>query len=334
MASEEIPSVERETIFSVQFLRGFAAMLVLVDHLMIETGIPNYGGVGVDIFFVISGFIIYYVTRESARHFLTKRIIRIVPLYWLATFGVAAVALLRPDLLKTTAFDLKHFVESLFFIPHYTEVQGLKPLLSLGWTLNYEMAFYLVFALAMFVSHRMRFEIATIFLLCVWAGANLLPLEETNGLFFYRDSVFLEFIFGMAIAHFVHGRTLKSRATMNALLFASMILFLTLTIWSPTGLRIIDNGVPSALLFAVFLISEPLFSGNGALRRTAIFGGEISYALYLIHMYFIAFLARVLHLHGFGLWVIALVTVPLASWLIYRIFELPMTHWLRRYLLR
>lgn len=309
-------------------------MLVLVDHLMIESGLPNYGGVGVDIFFVISGFIIYHVTRESSRHFFAKRIIRIVPLYWLATFGVAAVALLKPNLLKTTAFGLKHFVESLFFIPHYTEVQGLKPLLALGWTLNYEMAFYLFFALAMFVSHRRRFEIASILLLCLWVGTNLLPLADTNGLIFYRDPVFLEFIFGMAIAHFVHGRRLSSRAATIALLGASMALFLALTIWSPIGVRIIDNGLPSALLFVAFVVSEPLFSGNAALRRTAIFGGEISYALYLIHMYFVAILSRLMHLHGFGLWAVALVVVPMASWLIYRFFEMPMTHWLRRYLIR
>jgi peptidoglycan/LPS O-acetylase OafA/YrhL len=300
---------------------------------MIETGTHNYGGVGVDIFFVISGFIIYFVTRKNSQHFLMKRAIRIVPLYWLSTFGVAIVALIQPSLLKTTAFDLNHLILSLFFIPHFSEVQGFKPLLALGWTLNYEVTFYLLFALAMFIKHQQRLAISIILLLGLWTVTHLLPIRATSGIAFYQNPVFLEFIFGMIIAHFLYGKQLQTNRTILILLVSTLTLFLTITIWKPTGIRLVDYGLPSALLFSVFLISEPLFLNARVLRQTSIFGGEISYALYLIHMYFVAVLSRVLHLNGLGLWSATLIIVPLSSWLIYRQFEMPMTNFLRKHLL-
>ncbi|MDV4166756.1 acyltransferase [Rhodovulum sp. FJ3] len=333
MITEERPMVERQTLFSIQFLRGVAAALVLVEHLRIETGLAPYGAVGVDIFFAISGFIIFFVTREDRSNFYLKRIIRIVPLYWLATFAIAAVAVAKPSLLNNASFSISHLIQSLFFVPHFTQAQELRPLLALGWTLNFEIMFYLLFGLGMVINHKRRFEITSVLLIILWAVTNLLPLTPQDGLAFYRSPIMFEFIFGMAIARFWPVGKRASVPNTLVMLGLGIAAFLAITIWRPTGVRVVDNGIPAALIFMLFLWSEPLFSKTGLLRRASVFGGEISYALYLTHIYFLAAFARVLHLEGVTLWIVCLLAIPAIAWAVYRVVEAPMTHWLRRRLL-
>ena len=124
-------------IDSIQLLRFLAALAVIGVHLPLI----NAGGFGVDIFFFISGFIISYVTIRGRDHFLLKRIIRVVPIYWLLTFGVFGLAAIAPTLLNNTTADLVHLAKSLFFVPFDKNGSGLFPVLFVGWTLNYEMFF-------------------------------------------------------------------------------------------------------------------------------------------------------------------------------------------------
>ncbi len=331
--NETAPRVERKTINSIQFLRGAAALLVLVEHLRIESGLYPYGAVGVDLFFVISGFIIFFVTESDQRNFFLKRIIRIVPLYWLVTFAIAAITIAKPSLFNSASFGVAHFFWSLFFIPHYTEAQGLRPLLALGWTLNYEMMFYLLFAAGMAISHKWRFEITSLLLLGLFLIANALPIGPTHGFSFYGDAIILEFIFGMAIAKHLHRQPVTSRVAMLSLVTVTLALFLIVTIWRPTGVRIIDNGIPAAIMFVALLSSEALFSTSTTLQRISIVAGSVSYALYLIHIYFLGALSRLFDLTGWSLWIASLLVIPLAAWLTYRFVETPMTKWLRARLL-
>jgi exopolysaccharide production protein ExoZ len=77
-----------DRIYSIQFLRGVAAFLVVTTHALNEFGIKVAGAVGVDLFFAISGFVMYYVTADGVRNFLVRRAIRILPLYYLVTTGL------------------------------------------------------------------------------------------------------------------------------------------------------------------------------------------------------------------------------------------------------
>lgn len=323
-------TVKYSTVFSIQFLRGFAALLVLIEHLRIESGLVPYGAVGVDLFFVISGFIIFFVTEKSQDHFLLKRVIRIVPLYWLATFAIAALTIAKPDVFNQSVFEVTHLIKSLFFIPHYNETQGLRPLLSLGWTLNYEMMFYLIFAIAMRVSHKHRFEVASLFLVLLWGLANILPLDEQAGFLFFKKSIFLEFIFGMAIARYLASQKFDHTLTTLVGIGAALCLFFYVTLWLPTGIRIIDNGIPAAILFCACLLGENIFQRHASTRAISSFGGNISFALYLSHIYFIGLFARLLDLQGAALWAICFAVIPIAAWLIFNFIEHPMTNFLRR----
>jgi exopolysaccharide production protein ExoZ len=148
----------------IQILRGLAALLVLIHHVLEESQ-PLFGGhipsplvllgaSGVDIFFVISGFIMYYTNRhrfgrkDAPVDFLGRRIIRIVPLYWLCTIAVVLLqigGLYAHKKITGTTLGL-----SLLFLPNANIVHGV------GWTLNYEMYFYAILAIWLFGSTTPR----------------------------------------------------------------------------------------------------------------------------------------------------------------------------------
>ena len=131
-------------LVSLQYLRAVAAMMIVFTHgwdqlPWLKERIPNVAQSGVDLFFVISGFIMVYVTAKagsSALHFFRMRIVRIVPLYWLYTFATAALILAVPQLFKTSVFTVPHLVQSLFFIPHWSPSGSVSPMILLGWTLE------------------------------------------------------------------------------------------------------------------------------------------------------------------------------------------------------
>jgi hypothetical protein len=144
-------------LLNLHLLRALAALAVVYFHATSEAGLNlpiNIGGHGVDVFFVISGFIIAYIGARTPERFFVRRLIRIVPFYWAATLAVFAAATLAPHLLRSTRTDVVQLLCSLFFIPRETAYAGTVPTLVLGWSLNYEMYFYVVFALALVVAPR------------------------------------------------------------------------------------------------------------------------------------------------------------------------------------
>src|SRR5829696_2873445 len=159
------------TFFSIQYLRGVAALMVVYTHASVQTQryadvelpFSAHGAAGVDIFFVISGFIMWMTTigdtpTSKPLPFISRRISRIVPLYWVLTTGIVIVGLVRPDLLSSTVITVWHVLASFFFIPypHPADNGSLVPVLIPGWTLNYEMFFYAIFACSLTVKPKFR----------------------------------------------------------------------------------------------------------------------------------------------------------------------------------
>ncbi|MCR5875270.1 acyltransferase [Phenylobacterium sp. J426] len=139
---------------SIQYLRGIAAFAVLVFHAAERAGGHfGVGAAGVDVFFVISGFIMWVVTcrkTPSPGDFLMRRVQRIVPLYWAATLLVVGVALAIPGSFPNLQVSFEALLKSLFFVPYHDAGGLIAPLIVPGWTLNYEMFFYLLFAGGLF----------------------------------------------------------------------------------------------------------------------------------------------------------------------------------------
>src|ERR1700730_5517211 len=142
-------------VYGVQVLRAAAATLVVVFHIgrMIEikTGLDigswtHAGPAGVDLFFVISGFIMVYTMPKdfSAWRFLLRRIIRIAPLYWILTIAYLALVILT----ARRHIPTTDIVASFFFLPARDENGMIYPPIGQGWTLAYEMFFYVALACA------------------------------------------------------------------------------------------------------------------------------------------------------------------------------------------
>jgi len=332
-----------DRIYSIQFLRGVAAFLVVTTHALNEFGIKVAGAVGVDLFFAISGFVMYYVTADGVRNFLVRRAIRILPLYYLVTTGLFLLVWLSPDLLRTAQFDVLHYVASLLFLPYYSEASGFQPLLTLGWTLNFEMFFYAVVNVATRINLRWRMELTSFSLLLVMTFATLLVrhgvIPDTHPLAFYSNNIIIEFIFGMVLArvclHSGLARLQEGGTGRTVALLIACAGFYPLVDTFDEGTRGLVWGVPSALLLLLFVLNERLFAGWPLMRRISGFLGDISYASYLIHMYLIAAIGRLLHLRlGLTYMLLVYILVPVLSYGIFRYFEAPLSRYLRNRLSR
>ena len=152
----------------IQVLRAVAALAITVAHtqgefvrnLGLPDTIPSFAiaGAGVDLFFVISGFVVVYSSEpffgasRGPRVFFFRRCARIIPLYWAVTAVTLAYVLLNYHSLAAAKSSLLAVAASFVFLP-YPQTDGfVSPLVGVGWTLNYEMFFYMTFAAAVLAS--------------------------------------------------------------------------------------------------------------------------------------------------------------------------------------
>jgi exopolysaccharide production protein ExoZ len=216
----------------LHYLRGFAAMMVLAFHSVGSIcgkacGYEFLANLGVDIFFVISGFVMWNSTSGrdmTPMEFYTRRFFRVAPLYYVMTILVALVAFLAPNVLRTTVFDWHHLFDSLMFMPSPLPKTGeIFPVVIPGWTLNFEMFFYMIFAtcLALPMVARLPAMLATIVGLVV-VGI----LFQPQGLYtkFYTSQIMLEFAYGIAIAAIIDKLGRKSIYLWVNALAAAMII--------------------------------------------------------------------------------------------------------------
>jgi len=283
----------RGELVGVQYLRGLAAIFVIFFHAqgslfpLLRSVSFNFGQSGVDVFFVISGFLMYRVTKRkgskaTARAFLRDRIIRIVPLYWITTIALAAVSLASPSLLKSTQFSVPHVILSLLFIPHYDPAhpKEIWPFLVPGWTLNYEMFFYVIFAVIIALQKNTSLlSTASIFGCLVvvgWLYVGTNPIILT-----YTAPLIAEFVFGIFIAYITERVQLPKYFAVLLPINLMVLIFISYSPSSP--MRVIGWGIPAALLLLGALASEPWISSHKVRFLEEI--GNSSYSIYLSHLF-------------------------------------------------
>ncbi|WP_428030801.1 acyltransferase family protein [Ancylobacter sp.] len=286
--------------FNVQVLRAVAAAIVAYYHLQaMLAGVHDivdvhFAAIGVDIFFVISGFVMFISNEKMDKSpvlFMILRILRIVPLYWIATFVLVAFYFVgfRPNGLMI--FDFGMLIKSLFFIQSEFENGRHDLILSLGWTLIYELFFYFVFSLTFFLRSPLKSFVAVsvIFAACLMAGV-LFP-NLPRGVAYFTNPIIVEFLFGAALALVVmawrdRGVVLggrAARASAGAILLALGLVLVIEWVFDavPTTSRAIVWGVPALMIVAGLVCLE---YARYALRgRGALLLGAASYALYLFH---------------------------------------------------
>jgi exopolysaccharide production protein ExoZ len=342
----------------VQILRAFAALCVAALHAQSDAGVvmARAGGsfatsssfpwlAGVDIFFVISGFIMVHASRRlfgaarGARIFLSHRIARIVPLYWATTALYLVVALAWPALLNTDYVSPGFVISSFLFIPAVRPDGLVQPIYSLGWTLNYEMFFYALFAIALIWPRRRAVPslIAALILLVV-LGAAAAPLPQPLG--FWCDPIILEFALGMALGFISEeGFWLNRPARLALAVIGLALLSFDFTAGGllPALSRTLAYGVPAVLLLAATVLAPRRDAAPGKVMRLGVALGDASYALYLLHPFVIRAM-RELWIRGglasligpWGFVVVALACASAVAVLVNQLFEQPVTASARR----
>tara|TARA_Y100001970_G_scaffold293589_1_gene441417 strand:- start:2168 stop:3157 length:990 start_codon:yes stop_codon:yes gene_type:complete len=316
---------------NIQVLRFIAAFSVMMVHLPIF----GFGGWGVDIFFVISGFIMMYITETENKFFIIKRFIRIIPLYWILTIGVFIISFLKPELLNNTTANIEHLFKSLFFIPFDKNGTGHFPILFLGWTLNYEIIFYLIFAVSLLLFRKYRLIICSTLILLFYLINNFFSdnffISQT-----YSNTIMFEFIYGMIIYEL--WKKYRNKSSINNLykisyivVFAGIIFYLQ----SLQGLpRLIRWGIPAAFLCIFFI----LLIENFKFPKIFVTLGDASYSLYLIHPYIIQFFYKITGLDDQNFLVNCLFTFLIIiitlyiSVLVFKLIEKPTNNLLRGFL--
>lgn len=271
-------------------LRGFAALSVVIHHVFaVSNGsigrfspdwLTTVGAAGVDVFFVISGFIMYYTSftgprsSPSAVTFLKRRVLRIYPIYWIC-LGVI-VLVYSAGFMKSHSMSLTQIIRSVLLWPG-------DPLLGVSWTLSYEMLFYLAFALSLLSASSFVRRAGAVF--AIIAGVIVGSLLKWD---FFGNPVAIEFCLGMVVA--ANCDRIKSSNWISILgLLATGALFVAsmfIPHKSTSGLdgwsRLLFWGLPSALILIAFLrVPAP----SNYVSRAAVFLGDASYSLYLTHIF-------------------------------------------------
>lgn len=294
------PVAKNQKLNLIQAFRGLAALLVVLFHAtQISEAQFNYlflnnffifGDSGVDLFFVLSGFIIFYIHRSDInvktkfKSFILKRFVRIYPIYWLLTILALFSYFFVPALWdKTYTLTLGGIIKSIFLIP-----QEQYPVVGVGWTLSYELLFYFMFSLLIFLRPKLSVPIVSGWLLLTLGLFFLETFSSFEATPFYLKFLFsrynLEFIFGVIAAYLVYKIRFKIKVNQAFLVLnLGVILFALCCIFFKPGellnIRIIAYGISSMLIIlgaALIDLIAPLKIPTFLLHL-----GNASYSIYL-----------------------------------------------------
>jgi exopolysaccharide production protein ExoZ len=272
----------------IQILRFLAALAVVAFHVL---GVPpkgfevpdsaftfalSYGGRGVDLFFVISGFVIFYATHRAKltpAEFLRRRVERIVPLYFVVIFTVTMLAITLPATFGTPDwYTPRHILKSLAFIA-FTD--GEVPVVYVGWSLEYEMYFYLATALLMALTRNVWRNIVVMFSAIAILGQIPGVATALGNYAFFADPMILEFVLGVLVGWlFVNGRIAWPIPVAAACAIAAVLV-------NDPASRVIVSGIPAACLVAAAAWASRKRIDPSWPERALARLGDASYSIYL-----------------------------------------------------
>jgi len=286
----------REKVQSIQFLRFVAAAMVTAYHITIGLDkyyagsvsfgfkyLAGFGQVGVHIFFVISGFVMVYTSFSNQTdtfvpsRFFVRRFIRIYPIYWI----YAAVYLLFHGLFQDGyALSLGQIVRAYLLLP-----ADSANIIGPGWTLSFEVFFYLCFGLVMVLGLYRGLFLLTLFFLSLLAIRYAFKIDSSwQYLHVFTNSLLLEFLFGAWIAYIVVCAKPIGTKISVAMLIAGLGLFIAGLVFGYARLpAVVVWGIPSMLLVAGFVFNERNGRISKLVQRWS-WLGDSSYSLYLLHI--------------------------------------------------
>jgi exopolysaccharide production protein ExoZ len=348
---------------AIQILRAIAALLVVLAHAIsrqaewtptdqLTKEIANHmGALGVWIFFIISGFIMSYTNYDNfgvsgaPGRFMASRVIRIVPIYWLATAVEVALRFRHGS-----GLDVHRLICSLFFIPVAVEpgtAAAMRPTLGVGWTLNCEMVFYACFGLVLFLSRKKGLAVLLLAMTgAVLAGTFFKPIADTRDptslIAFYSAPIILLFGVGVligAVTRFfegvhAYGSIAVLLSVLAAMLVVDVSLFARFVGSYPTAIEwLVTFWIISAA--CVVLCAMVRIGDTGWFIQKLVRLGDASYSLYLFHFFTIVAVEKLWWwcFGGNGSWIFVFASAAvaiLASLAIHRFVEQPVCNRLRK----
>jgi exopolysaccharide production protein ExoZ len=308
----------KKIINSIQFLRGFAALAVVIHHTggyvkryfepnLLFADKFSIGFAGVDLFFVISGFIIHFTSKKyldnpsKLKEYLQKRFIRVYPIYWIITTILFFSSWLIVLLLNKNIFSIGYPNTFLAYIQTYTLFPLHFAINPVTWTLSYEIFFYLCFAL-LIISKRLWIIPALILAISFYNIFISVP-ETIEVKLNYFNFIFsgynFEFMLGFLIYQFY--KKIKLSSIISVILLISAISIIVLFGYEigdyDSYKRVLTFGLPSGLILLAFLNLEQ----NKAISfpKFTIVLGDTSYALYLIHFPMMLFMNKIPQILGY-----------------------------------
>lgn len=337
---------------SLQVLRAIAALAIALHHTLSDAASLSAGAgqspplsslvsnlaAGVDLFFVISGFVMVHASKAlfaspgAPSIFLRKRLIRILPLYWLVTTLFLLAAFSFPDRVHGAATDAAYIVKSYLFIPALRFDGTIQPVFSLGWTLNFEMMFYVLFAGAL-VLPRAAAVAALVAALVLLVIAGWATAPQSAMLRFWTAPIILEFALGMLIGE-AHARGITVAAP---LAIGAAIAGVALAAANHDGsgfARLLSWGAGSALVVAGATLGS--YRNLPSWLTPLVVLGDASYALYLTHPFAMRVITALwsklglVPTIGVGAYiVVAMAAAVMLALLTYRLIEVPILAALR-----
>lgn len=341
------PSSIEKKYYVVQVLRFVAALMVIILHSTfytserLDASSPIYfqGGNGVRLFFVISGFVMI-ISSESLKKltwgwkvFAEKRIIRILPIYWILTTYKLAIVLFASFLVYHSNIDTAYVLKSYFFIPAKNIDGELSPLLGVGWTLNFEMFFNFLFAVAL--AFRIN---AVVFLSSIFIPLAVLSIFKTPNwpdISFYTNPIITDFLYGMIAAKLlINSKKIPGNLSIAFMVTGLLYLFLPkmTALYFPYKYDDFIAGIASFMVVYGAVCIEKKWRDK--IPSWLVYLGGASYSLYLVHPLIAPLVPTVLNmLHIKWIWLsvlLSIITSVAAGTLFYRICEKPITQFLTR----
>jgi exopolysaccharide production protein ExoZ len=305
----------KKIINSIQFLRGFAALAVVIHH----TGgyVKRYfeptlflgdyfsiGFAGVDLFFVISGFIIHFTSKNylgntsKLKEYLKKRFVRVFPIYWIITTVLFISSWLLTWILHKNIFSIGYPKTLSAYIQTYTLFPLHFAINPVTWTLSYELFFYLGFA---FLIVSKRLWVIPTFILGVSFVHLIKDIPDGNLSYFnfFFSGYNFEFLLGFLIFQFYKSIKLPNILSILLVTFSfSVIIYFGYSVSDVDSLkRVLVFGLPSSLILIALLNLEQ--NEVISFPRFSIILGDASYSLYLIHFPMMLLMNKLPQIMGF-----------------------------------
>ena len=340
---------QAKVLVNLQIARFFAAFSVAMVHVRDEVPkgkLPGFEqfdpmlwfpwGFGVDVFFVLSGFVMVFTSdrltggKRDAAQFFKRRFERVTPLYWLFTLLMLLSMVATGAASQIASY---HVLASLFYLPIPAPGGEINPILSIGWTINYEMFFYALFSLTLLLPINQSRKALFGALIALVAVGQLVP-NLPQPLFFWTRPILLEFLVGCALALVYQKGVRLSRGVSYGLVSVG---FALLFVASSQGIaegqlhRWWALGIPATLIMAGLALSRQL--EDRGIAKGLHYLGNAGYSLYLVHPFMIVAVAMVWSKFGIpslaGFVVMALVAAVVGSILVFKYIEDPIVQFLK-----